>query len=181
MRGTMGAMAGAPSPADQVEATIERLRAHGERVTRGRRAVLEVMADADAAGDHLSSEGIFRRAVRTAPGLHQATVYRALATWSRLGVVEHVHLGGTAAVYHLSARTPPGAVRAAHGHLHCTTCGTVTDVPAELLAPLQRSVQQRLGFSLDPQQTALLGTCSTCASGSDLSDRPGRTAGRTGE
>ena len=40
------------------------------------------------------------------PGVHRASVYRALATLGDLGLVTHTHLGGAAAVYHLTVDLP---------------------------------------------------------------------------
>lgn len=135
-------------------------------MTQARRAVLEVLDGSEGAGEHLNAEEIAQRAAGSAPGLHRATVYRALTTLGELGVVAHTHVGGSAAVYHLmvdpvtkDAAVPPTQ----HGHLQCTACGTVIDVPVELLRPLARRLQQDLDFRLAPEHTALLGTCSRCA------------------
>ena len=66
----------APAPT-RVVAALAALRARGERVTRVRHAVVEVL---EATTDHLTADEIASRAETLAPGLHRASVYRALAT-----------------------------------------------------------------------------------------------------
>lgn len=142
----------------RVEAALADLRSRGERVTRVRRAVLEVL---DGTTEHLAANEIASRAEASAPGLHRASVYRALATLAELGLVTHTHLGGAATVHHLSVDLPEVS-GAAHAHLQCTTCLRVIDIPAQVLDPLAETVEVRLGFRLDPQHAALLGTCADC-------------------
>lgn len=154
-----GATTRRPAPAPRVQAALAELRGRGERVTRGRRAVLEVL---DATTEHLAADEIASRAESSAPGLHRASVYRALATLGELGLVTHTHLGGAATVHHLSIDGPDARAGSAHAHLQCTTCLRVIDIPVQVLDPLAETVEERLGFSLEPQHAALLGTCADC-------------------
>ena len=155
-----GATTRRPAPAPRVQAALAELRVRGERVTRVRRAVLEVL---DGTTDHLAADEIASRAEASAPGLHRASVYRALATLGELGLVTHTHLGGAATVHHLSVETAEAQdASGAHAHLQCTTCLRVIDVPVQMLDPLAATVEARLGFALDPQHAALLGTCADC-------------------
>jgi Fur family ferric uptake transcriptional regulator len=137
------------------EVTAERLRARGERVTPARLAVVEVLATTE---DHLSAEQIGERAEQLRPGIHRATVYRALDSLGELGLVTHVHLGRAGTTYHLA-----GDLKPRHLHLRCAVCGRVLDVAGDTLDPVRRKLQRELGFRLAPEQVALLGTCSDCA------------------
>ena len=144
----------------QVRAALEELRARGERVTRVREAVVEVL---DGTAGHLTADEIASRAEALAPGVHRASVYRALATLGELGLVTHTHLGGAAAVYHLTVDLPEVPAEAAgHAHLQCTRCQRVIDIPVTLVQPLADAVEQDLGFALEPRHTALLGVCADC-------------------
>lgn len=140
--------------------TATRLRERGERVTPARLAVVEVLA---ATEEHLSAEQIGERAEQLRPGIHRATVYRALEALGELGLVTHVHLGRAGTTYHLA-----GDLVARHLHLRCGACGKVVDVAADILDPVRRKLQRDLGFRLAPEQVALLGTCSDCARAADL-------------
>jgi Fe2+ or Zn2+ uptake regulation protein len=104
---------------DRVEELCDALRAHGERVTRARRAVLEVLV---ASPDHLTAEEIQAKVAVLAPDVHLATVYRALETLTRVELVEHAHLGHGPAVYHLT--------HDAHHHL-------IIDQPLAFIAALR--------------------------------------------
>lgn len=154
-----GAATRRPSPAPRVQAALAELRGRGERVTRVRRAVLEVL---DGTTEHLAADEIASRAEASAPGLHRASVYRALATLGELGLVTHTHLGGAATVHHLSVDGSDAPARSAHAHLQCTICLRVIDIPAQVLGPLAATVEERLAFRLEPQHAALLGTCADC-------------------
>ena len=153
-------MSNASVPAPRVQAALNALRARRERVTRVRQAVIEVL---DGTIEHLDADQIVGRAAASAPGVHRASVYRALATLGDLGLVTHTHIGGSAAVYHLSVEVPETAVEAqSHAHLQCSSCQRVFDIPVEVLDPLAARVEHDLGFRLEPQHTALLGICADC-------------------
>ena len=137
-----------------VEVLTAELRGRGERVTTARIAVAEVLA---ATEEHLSAEQIAERAEQLRPGIHRATVYRALDALGDLGLVTHVHLGKSGTTYHLA-----GELAAPHLHVRCTECGSVLDVDGKTLDPVRRKLHKELGFRLDADHVALLGTCSNC-------------------
>jgi Fur family transcriptional regulator, ferric uptake regulator len=138
-----------------VEVTAQRLRDRGERVTPARLAVVEVLAGTE---EHLSAEQIGERAEQLRPGIHRATVYRALDALGEFGLVTHVHLGRAGTTYHLAGDLAPR-----HLHLRCSECGTVYDAPGDILDTARRKVLRDLGFQLAPEQVALIGVCRNCA------------------
>jgi Fur family transcriptional regulator, ferric uptake regulator len=149
-----------PAPAARVLAALDVLRARGERVTRVRQAVIEVL---DSTVEHLDADQIAGRAAVSAPGVHRASVYRALATLGDLGLVTHTHIGGSAAVYHLTVDVPETTAETqSHAHLQCSSCHQVIDIPVAVLDPLAARIERELGFRLEPQHTALLGICADC-------------------
>lgn len=141
-----------------VEVTAQRLRDRGERVTPARLAVVEVLAGTE---EHLSAEQIGERAEQLRPGIHRATVYRALDALGEFGLVTHVHLGRAGTTYHLAGDLAPK-----HLHLRCTGCGKVYDAPGDILEAARKKVLRDLGFQLAPEQVALVGTCKNCAENS---------------
>src|SRR5258705_10981813 len=89
-----------PSPrADVVETVAASLRSRGERMTQPRRAVVATLARTE---DHLSAEEILLDASKAYPGVNRSTIYRALEMLTDLGVVQHIHSGRAAAMYHLT-------------------------------------------------------------------------------
>lgn len=149
----------AARPVSRVEEALRRLREEGERVTPGRRAVLETL---DAAYGHLDAEAICAAVTETTPGVHRATVYRSLQALTDLGVLTHTHVPGGATIYHLTPQA-----RQPHAHLQCTHCHRFFDLPIDDLEPLRQSVRRTTGFEIDPCHAALLGTCVDCASSDD--------------
>ena len=137
-----------------VDVTAQRLRERGERVTPARLAVVEVLANTE---EHLSAEQIGERAEQLRPGIHRATVYRALDALGEFGLVTHVHLGRAGTTYHLAGDLAPR-----HLHLRCSECGKVLDVAGDILDPARRKVLRDLGFHLAPEQVALVGLCADC-------------------
>lgn len=167
-----------PAPASpRLTAALALLRTRGERVTPARRAVLQVVDAADGAEEHLTAEQIGARVAALEPAVHRATVYRTLTALTDAGVLSHVHLGGTATVYHLTATEPEqaatdeaevgtaayGHIHSGHGHVQCVECGRVLDVPPEALEEVAARLLDDLGFTLDTSHAALLGRCSDCS------------------
>ncbi|MDQ1396056.1 MAG: Fur family transcriptional regulator, ferric uptake regulator [Acidimicrobiaceae bacterium] len=127
------------------------IRSDGGRITSARRAVATVLV-ADRA--HLTAEEIAALVQRTQPDVHQATIYRTLDEFERLGLVTHVHLRHGPAVFHLADRP--------HHHLVCESCDEVVEVPAKELASLRRKLDRDYGFAVDSAHFAITGWCAAC-------------------
>lgn len=143
----------------RVQVALGMLRQKHERVTKARQAVIEVL---DSTTEHLVADEIVVRAEGSAPGVHRATVYRALATLGDLGLVTHTHVGGSATVYHLAVPTPSTQTIPTHAHLQCTNCQAVIDIPAEALDSLIATAEREAGFLVEAHHAALLGLCADC-------------------
>jgi Fur family ferric uptake transcriptional regulator len=166
--------------ADRLALILDALGREGQRITIGRRAVVEALL---AAEDHLSADDLALIVQQAHSGLHRATVYRSLEALQAAGLVEHVHLGHGRSVYHLADDL--------HQHLVCEACGSVEEAPSDLLAAVARRLRRERGFVMRPYHFAVLGRCRRCvdaeatgkhgASGRSRS-RPGETdASRPGE
>lgn len=146
------------APVDAVQAVVDDvaagLRARGERMTAPRRAVVAVLAGTDA---HRSADEILHDATAAYPGVNRSTIYRALETLADLGVVQHIHSGRAATMYHLTTHAGP------HAHATCDSCGRVIDLPHDVLAPAAERLRADEGFILDPGHVALSGLCRDCA------------------
>jgi Fur family transcriptional regulator, ferric uptake regulator len=130
------------------------LRARGERMTQPRRAVVAALA---GSSEHLSAEEILTDASKAYPGVNRSTIYRALETLADLGIVQHIHSGRAATLYHLTADAGP------HAHATCDGCGRVIDLPSGVLAAAAEQLQREQGFVLNPGHVALSGLCRDCA------------------
>lgn len=128
---------------------IERLRAHGGRLTAAKRELLQSLHDE---ADRITAAELVERH----PDIDAATVYRALGQFEEAGVVEHVHLGHGPAAYRW--------VRAATFPAVCETCGSVTDLPRAEVDELARRLHEAYGLELLLGHFALTVRCARCAS-----------------
>lgn len=133
-----------------------RLKQDGQRYTTRRRALVEILVEAD---QPLTIPQVLQRR----RGLAQSSVYRNLAVLQRAGVVHRIVTTDEFARYELAEDLTEH-----HHHLICSSCGDVADftVPDNLEADLDRAlgtVARRTGFTVDHHRLDLVGTCKTCA------------------
>lgn len=151
-------MAG-PAPAPPTEDTAAALlRAVGQRVTHPRLTVLACLLEAE--GEHLSADALLDQVAQRTPSVHRATIYRTLDGLTKAGVLSHVHLDRGLTAYHLAT---PAGTRRHHLHAQCSRCGTVTDLPAEVLGDTIDRIERISGFRLDPSHVAFSGLCAACS------------------
>lgn len=133
------------------------LQAHGLRMTRQRRVIADVL---QKAGEHLDAPEVLRRARQQMAGLHLATVYRALESLKKLGIIDELdlmHIKGTGHYY--EARTNKD-----HMHFTCQQCGGVLEIQTPLFERLKGQIEGRHGLAIRVARLELGGLCGTCAS-----------------
>ena len=128
------------------------LRRHGCRATKPRVAVMQAILDAE---HPVGAAELAERAARQLAGIHEATVYRTIATLSELGIVTHVHAGHGPSLVKLAGDASVLAV--------CRRCGRIERVPQELVDELVGHLAEQRGFALEPGHFALEGICADCA------------------
>ncbi len=131
-------------------------------MTTARRAVVGALLVGD---EHVTAEDLVAAVQRSHPDVHRSTVYRCLEALEELGVIEHVHLGHGAAVYHLAEDR--------HQHLVCDRCSTVVEVPEELFGELRQRLQHDYGFAVGASHFAVVGRCRACADQEGRARAPG--------
>lgn len=137
------------TPVDRV---LAQLTASGGRVTSARRAVVEVLLEV---GGHISAQELADKVHERDPSIHLATIYRTLDVLERQGILSHVHLGHSGAVFHLAEDS--------HYHLYCSECGGVESVPEELFLDSLAEIERRYGFRPTLSHFAIIGVCARCA------------------
>jgi Fur family transcriptional regulator, ferric uptake regulator len=147
------AAAGTAGPADReaIEDVLALVRRNGGRATPARRLLLNALF---GNREHRSAEELATEVHAGAPDVHLSTIYRNLEELERLGVVDSTRLGGGPATYHLAS--------AAHGHLVCEKCGSMTEVPDRMFADLVRIAGTEYGFQINPHRFAVTGRCASC-------------------
>lgn len=132
----------------------EGLREHRRKLTRPRRAILDIIAAAD---HHLTPAEIHKRARKKYPHLGLVTVYRTLDLLTELGYVQRVHFNDGCHSY----------IAAAQGHAHhlvCSNCGKAEEFDNCELEPLIARLQRRTGYEIDVHMLELMGRCPDCSS-----------------
>jgi Fe2+ or Zn2+ uptake regulation protein len=136
---------------DAIEDVLALVRAQGGRATPARRLLLQALFENR---EHRSAEELTAEVRSHAPDVHLSTVYRNLEELERLGVIDSTRLGEGPATYHLAS--------AAHGHLVCEKCGSMTEVPDDMFRALIQSAQAQYGFTINPHRFAVTGRCASC-------------------
>jgi Fur family transcriptional regulator, ferric uptake regulator len=129
---------------DQLDTIVDRrLRHDGQRYTTQRRALIDVLAEADAR-------------------LAQSSAYRNLAVLERAGVVHRIVTSDDHARWELTEDLTEH-----HHHLICRGCGDVTDftVPTDIERRLDDALADAAsvaGFDATHHRLDLVGLCSRC-------------------
>lgn len=126
---------------------LDRVRAHGGRLTPAKRELLESL---HGEPDRITAAELVDRH----PAIDPATIYRALNQFEDAGVIEHAHLGHGPAVYRWVRERSVPAV--------CEVCGSVTDLPRRELDDLARRLLEGYGLELSLGHFALTVRCARC-------------------
>ncbi|HEY8871081.1 MAG TPA: Fur family transcriptional regulator [Candidatus Limnocylindrales bacterium] len=140
-------------PAHPWEAVPDALRARGMRWTPQRSRLIEVLAETDG---HITATELVERCRAIDPSTIPSTVYRTLDVLEELGLVRHAHGAGGREEYHVL----PGP---AHGHLHCSTCGTTWELEGAEAVGLAQRLRASRGFEVDLSHVTIVGQCERCA------------------
>jgi Fur family ferric uptake transcriptional regulator len=126
---------------------VERVRRGGGRMTKAR---FELLKDLYHHGERVTAEELAERH----DGIDLATIYRSLAQFEEVGVIEHVHLGHGPAAYRWAGARTIAAV--------CDGCSAVTDIPVHELSALADRLEHRYGLHLELGHFALSVRCRAC-------------------
>jgi Fur family ferric uptake transcriptional regulator len=137
-------------PGSGSSALRNELHQRGLRMTPQRQLVLDAVRELG----HATPEQICGRVQQAAPAVNITTVYRTLDLLERIGVVRHTHLGHGAPTYSEQEHE--------HVHLVCHECGTVMEVPTDVMEGLAAQLDALHGFELDVAHVALSGHCRDC-------------------
>ncbi len=136
------------------EADLDQLlRARGYRVTRPRRAVWEVLCDAE---DHLTVEAVTERTRMAGYDVDLASVYRSLDLLETLGLARSSRLGDSEASRWELAHPDE------HFHLVCNSCGRVDHHVGSLVAQVREHLDTGHGFAVDEVELTVTGRCADC-------------------
>jgi len=135
------------------EHLAQELSVAGHRLTRPRRAVLRVVAEATQA---LTPAQVHEQAQACYPQVGLVTVYRTLELLAELGLVRRLHTEGDCHGYVLVA------MGAAGHHMVCTSCHQTVEFPCTGMEETLAEVERLTGFSIQEHWLELFGLCPAC-------------------
>src|SRR5262245_48579800 len=137
------------------QAAIARLRAVGQRYTRGRQALIDVLA---RSGRPLAIPEV----LAADPSIPQSSVYRNMTVLEQAGVVRKIQGADEFSRFELAEDLTHH-----HHHLVCVSCGSVDDydVPSRFertMAKAIDAVAAETGFQAQWHRLDLVGVCARC-------------------
>jgi Fe2+ or Zn2+ uptake regulation protein len=132
-----------------------KLNTAGMRVTNQRSLVMEVIRQGKG---HLDADEIYRRAREKRSRLSFSTVYRALQTFKKLGLVDELHFDE--GHHHYEAKTP-----GEHHHLVCLGCGKVIEFLRPISRYIKKNIPEARGFEITETEVRVSGYCVRCQAG----------------
>jgi Fur family ferric uptake transcriptional regulator len=120
--------------------------------TKQRQLLLELIRETQG---HMDAKELFRLAANRDNSISQATIYRSLSLFNKLGLIDEKRLGQSRCYYELK-HSPQ------HQHLVCSGCGKVIDFDCPLSQMVDR-VKHDHGFIVTKAEIYLEGQCSQCA------------------
>jgi Fur family transcriptional regulator, ferric uptake regulator len=127
----------------------------GIRLTRQRRAILQVMDDAE---QHLDVDQILERAQKIDPGVHLVTVYRTIDLLKKHGLIDELdllHLRGDRHYYETHGPRD-------HIHVACLHCGKVREFESRLYEQLKEQIARDFHMKVTVSRTEVGGYCEEC-------------------
>jgi Fe2+ or Zn2+ uptake regulation protein len=135
-----------------LDALNAQLSGQGYKLTRQRKAVVEVVTQAHT---RLSAADVFTQAQQVCPDLGLTTVYRTLEILEQLGVIRRVHLDDGCEGF--------APASAEHGHhLICSSCQETIEFEDCNLNALLKRVSEQTGFTIEQHWLELVGLCPAC-------------------
>jgi len=131
------------------------LSERGIRLTRQRRAILQVM---DAAEQHLDVDQILERAQKVDSDVHLVTVYRTIDLLKKQGLIDELdllHLRGDRHYYETHGPRD-------HIHVACLKCGKVREFESRLYEQLKEQIARDFNMIVTISRTEVGGYCAEC-------------------
>jgi len=134
---------------------VDELTSKGVRLTAQRRALIEIMQEAE---DHLDASSLLSLARKREPGIHRETVYRTIEKLKSLGLIDELdlmHMNGEKHYYEVRPHRD-------HIHLACLHCGGIEEFSSPTFEELKHEMASITGFKIQAIRVEVGGLCSKC-------------------
>lgn len=131
---------------------LSRLQDQGQRITKIRRAVLEVFSQMT---QPIGAEEIENILKDRHVSVNRATIYRELQFLAENEYILSVNLYPNRLTYESTDL-------AHHHHLVCDSCGGIDNVTNCLIDNLEREIYKKKGFKISRHMLEFYGTCPAC-------------------
>lgn len=128
----------------------EILKAHGYKKTDKRELILSMF---EATDKYLSARDLLEVLKKEYPGMSYDTIYRNLATFVELGILEETEFNGEKR-FRMHCE-----VDHHHHHFICTNCGNVKEVS---MCPIEMLESLLPGYSIESHKFEIYGKCPNC-------------------
>lgn len=136
-----------------IDETLQTLKEQGYRITKTRKAVLEILA---SVAKPLSADDLIKRL--TIKGLHpnKTTIYRELDSLCVGGFAKEIQLGLGRRMYEVTSLGH-------HHHLVCTGCEKVEDVSIDKdMDRYEKNISKKTSFKISSHSLEFFGLCAQC-------------------
>lgn len=123
----------------------------GLKYSKQREIILQALIDDPM---HPTADDIYRVVRLKEPKISLGTVYRNLNQLAEMGYIIKIPMSGGSDRF--DAKMYP------HMHLVCSSCGDVMDMKCDFTEPLCKSVEEKSGYSIKPNDIVLSGLCCEC-------------------
>lgn len=113
----------------------------------------QIIYDALMAADHPTATMLYEQIRESYPNIGRATVFRVLAQFTKQGIINKIYFPDGQARF--DARTTM------HAHLHCLSCGKVTDAAGANFKPPIGTTWLK-GFQVTAANLDYFGRCPEC-------------------
>ncbi len=133
---------------------FKRFKDKGYRVTKQRRAILEILEE--CRGRHLSANDVYIQLIKRGVKYHMATIYRTLNLLEKEGLVHGTSFKEKHLHYELY---DPYEI-----HFYCRGCKKVTEVENPLGKKFLEEIQHKIGkkFTVEKYFVIVEGLCNHC-------------------
>lgn len=146
---------------DPHQELCKKFKGQGYRLTGPRAQILKVLSQSSR---HLCVDGIYLAIRKKGGNVGMTTIYRAVDSLARAGIVRKMSLADGRTYYERIDKKEPGH----HHHLICRKCQRVMDYSdfvneeVSLIKKLETLVSNAHRFRIDDHQISFTGLCQSC-------------------